>query len=321
QNFTLNQPQDKVSVKAGDTLTLNCTVSGSIGPGPVKWLKGWGNENKTVYDDTGTHPRVTRAVSASNRDFTIHIKDVQPEDGGTYYCVKFQKLSGGVNEVFQRGSGTEVSVHVKPSTPLVSGPEQRVGPGQSATFSCTAGGFFPKNIAVKWCKDQNPISSQAPQVTEWRKQSYNMSSSVTVVLGEGDVLSQLICEVQHSASPTVLRGMYKLSRILRVSPTVDVSTDQTSPVEVNKTVNFTCHVKGFYPADVSISWLEGRMKIKVENNSQPSRSQKGLFETRSWVEVQATEEKNGSVFTCLVVHDAQAPINHSAILWIASPDQ
>ncbi|KAJ7427070.1 tyrosine-protein phosphatase non-receptor type substrate 1 [Willisornis vidua] len=170
--------------------------------------------------------------------------------------------------------------------------------------------------------DKNPITSQMPQVTEWQRQSYNMSSSVTVVLGEGDVLSQLTCEVQHSASPTLLRGTYQLSGVLRVSPSVDVRAEQTSPIQLNKTVNFTCHVKGFYPPDVSVSWLENGMKMEVEkNNSRLSLSSKGLFELRSWVEVQATEEKNGSVFTCLVVHDAQAPVNYSTTLWIASPDE
>ncbi|NXG16689.1 SHPS1 phosphatase, partial [Grallaria varia] len=320
QDFKLHQPQVNVSVKAGETLTLNCTVSGPPVPGPVKWLKGWGSENKTVYEDAGTHlPRVMRAVTGSNADFSIHIKNVQPEDVGTYYCVKFQKSSRGENEVFQHGNGTAVSVHVQPSLPLVSGPKWRVGPGQPVTFSCTAGGFFPSSIGVKWFKDEAPISSQMPQVTEWRKQSYNMSSNVTMELGEGDVLSQLVCEVQHSGSPTPLRGTYQLNRVLRVSPKVDVSAGQTSPVEMNKTVNFTCHVKGFYPENVSISWLENGMKIKVEKESQPLVSHQGLFELRSWVEVQATEEKNGSVFTCVVVHDAQAPVNQSATLWIASP--
>ncbi|NXK93273.1 SHPS1 phosphatase, partial [Formicarius rufipectus] len=320
QDFKVNQPQHKVSVKAGDMLTLNCTVSVSTVLGPMKWLKGWGNDNKTIYGDVHPNPRVTRAVSGSNSDFTIHIKNVQPEDAGTYYCVKFKKSESGENVVFQRGSGTEVSVRAKPSPPLVSGPEQRAGPGQSVTFSCTAGGFSPRDIGVKWFKDKAPISSQAPQVTEWQKQSYNMSSSVTVVLEEGDVLSKLCCEVQHSASQTPLRGMYELNRVLRVSPRVDVSADQTSPIEVNKTMNFTCHVKGFYPANVSVSWLENGMKIKVEDNSQSSMSSQGLFELRSWVEVQATEEKNGSVFTCVVVHDAQAPVNHSATLRIDSLD-
>ncbi|KAJ7427069.1 signal-regulatory protein beta-1-like protein [Willisornis vidua] len=111
QDFELQQPQDKVSVTVGKTLTLRCTVSGSIEPGPVKWLKGWGSDNKTIYEDTGTYPRVTRAVNESNTDFTIHIRNFQPEDVGTYFCVKFHKLPNGTNEVFRRGSGTEVSVY------------------------------------------------------------------------------------------------------------------------------------------------------------------------------------------------------------------
>ncbi|KAJ7427068.1 Tyrosine-protein phosphatase non-receptor type substrate 1 [Willisornis vidua] len=218
QEFKLHQPQDKVSVRAGETLTLNCTVSGAFEPGPVKWLKGWGSDNKTIYGETVTYPRVTRAANESNTDFTIHIRNVQPEDIGTYYCVKFQILLTGGIEVLQHGSGTEVSVHV--------------------------------------------------------------------------------------------------------SPSVDVRAEQMSPIQLNKTVNFTCHVKGFYPPDVSVSWLENGMKMEVEkNNSWLSLSCKYLFELRSWVEVQATEEKNGSVFTCLVVHDAQAPVNYSTTLWIASPFQ
>ncbi|NXQ90126.1 SIRBL protein, partial [Nyctibius grandis] len=108
--FELQQPQDKVWVTAGETLTLTCTVSGDGPNGPVKWLKGWGSGNETIYDQTGSFPRVTRAVSESGTDFTIHIRDVQPEDAGTYYCVKFRKMLEGV-VVFQRGAGTEVSLH------------------------------------------------------------------------------------------------------------------------------------------------------------------------------------------------------------------
>ncbi|NWV18129.1 SHPS1 phosphatase, partial [Origma solitaria] len=113
QAFELHQPQDKVLVAAGETITLSCTTSGSTGPGPVRWLKGWGSENKTIYDqrETDPNPRVTRAVVGSDTDFTIRIRNVQPEDMGTYYCVRFTKSLDGVDKVFRRGSGTEVSVH------------------------------------------------------------------------------------------------------------------------------------------------------------------------------------------------------------------
>uniref|UniRef100_A0A8C9NJU5 Ig-like domain-containing protein n=1 Tax=Serinus canaria TaxID=9135 RepID=A0A8C9NJU5_SERCA len=82
-----------------------------------------------------------------------------------------------------------------------------------------------------------------------------------------------------------------------------------SPAEVNKTVTFTCLVKEFYPAEVSISWLENGTEIKGQNLSRPLELPLGLFELRSRVEVQATEEKNGSTITCTVAHDAQAPLN------------
>ncbi|KAM4650233.1 uncharacterized protein AAGF69_011650 [Amazona ochrocephala] len=110
QGFELHQPQVKLSVTAGDTLTLTCTTSGEGPIGPVKWLKGCSSENETIYDQKGTFPRVTRAQSGSNTDFTIHIRDVRPEDAGTYCCVKFQKSVHGVS-VFQCGKGTEVTLN------------------------------------------------------------------------------------------------------------------------------------------------------------------------------------------------------------------
>ncbi|KAL9835135.1 tyrosine-protein phosphatase non-receptor type substrate 1-like isoform 2-T2 [Geothlypis trichas] len=320
QGFTLQQPQAKVSVAVGKTLTLNCIASGNAGPGPVKWLKGWGSGNKTIYDPNIKDPssRVTVAVPESDTDFTIRIRNFQPDDVGTYYCVKFVKDSTGVDEVFMRGDGTEVSVQAKPSPPLVSGPEQRVRLEQSVPFTCTTGGFFPEKIEVKWFKNSNSMGARPPQVTVGRMKTYNMSSTVMVTLEKDDVRSQLICEVTHPTLPAPLRGSFQLSRVLRVPPSVEMRAEP-SPAEVNKTVTFTCLVKEFYPAQVSVSWLENGIEIEGQNISRPLELPRGLFELRSWVEVQATEEKNGSTINCTVVHDAQAPVNYSTVLWISNP--
>ncbi|NXY00607.1 SHPS1 phosphatase, partial [Centropus bengalensis] len=117
QGFELWQPQDPVTVAAGETLSLTCTVFGDGPAGPVKWLKGRDSGEEIIYDQTSPFPRVTRAVNGSNTDFTIHIRDVVPEDAGTYYCVKFRRELRGDME-FRRGKGTEVFVR---ETALIPG--------------------------------------------------------------------------------------------------------------------------------------------------------------------------------------------------------
>uniref|UniRef100_A0A8B9INK9 Ig-like domain-containing protein n=1 Tax=Anser cygnoides TaxID=8845 RepID=A0A8B9INK9_ANSCY len=114
-SFELRQPQKEMSVMVGETLTLTCTVSEGRPVGPVRWLKDWGSGNETIYDQKEplTH-------------FTILIRDVRPEDAGTYYCVKFRKTHTG-DELYRRGEGTVVSVHSKwgsqPSTTPLRAPQ------------------------------------------------------------------------------------------------------------------------------------------------------------------------------------------------------
>ncbi|NXP71422.1 SHPS1 phosphatase, partial [Ramphastos sulfuratus] len=319
--FKVQQPQEQLLATAGQTITLSCNVSGHGPIGPVEWLKGRGNENKTIYAQTSSSPRVTRVVNGSNTDFSIHIRDVQPEDAGTYYCVKYKRSVGqsAPLQFFQSGKGTVVSVHAKPTTPVVFGPEQRAGPGESATFTCETGGFFPRSISVRWLKNQAPISAQQPQISPGQSNSsYSLSSRVTLTLQREDVRSQLACEVQHPTLRAPLRGTYRLREALRVSPSVRLLPEPSS-VDVNQTLNLSCRAEGFYPREVSVSWLENGREEKVENTSRAAETRQGLFELSSLLEVQATEEKNGSAFACRVLHDGQEPVSRTFTLWIAVP--
>ncbi|KAM7150982.1 uncharacterized protein RBU57_013759 [Macrochelys suwanniensis] len=118
-DFQLLQPHSTVSVSPGETLTLTCSVTGLAPTGPVKWFKGSGSGQQLVYADTGSFPRVTRAVNGSDTDFTIRISDTRPEDAGIYHCVKFRKGSGA-DEEFRSGAGTAVSVSDSASSGSVS---------------------------------------------------------------------------------------------------------------------------------------------------------------------------------------------------------
>uniref|UniRef100_A0A8C9LCH8 Ig-like domain-containing protein n=1 Tax=Pavo cristatus TaxID=9049 RepID=A0A8C9LCH8_PAVCR len=321
QDFKLQQPQGPVVVTMGEMLTLNCTASG-LGPiGPVKWVKGWGSSNQTIYDQKGSFPRVMRVVNESSTDFAIRIRDVRLEDAGTYYCVKLHRGIFG-DEVFKSGGGTEVLVHARPSKLAMSEPSRRAVPEQSVPFTCTVEGFFPRDIQVKWLKNSTPVRAEPPHITpELSNSSYNMSSTIQVKLSKDDVRSELTCEVQHTTLAAPLTRTYALGQALRVPPSVSVVAAPSGAVEVNKTVNFTCRVQGFYPGAVSITWLENGTEMNAGSTTQPTETSRGLFELNSTVTVQAGEEKNGSKFTCRVVHEDQEPIASTGTLWVTAPTQ
>uniref|UniRef100_A0A8B9V1A1 Ig-like domain-containing protein n=1 Tax=Anas zonorhyncha TaxID=75864 RepID=A0A8B9V1A1_9AVES len=317
--FQLHQPQKEVSVIAGETLTLSCTVTEGGPLGPVKWLKGWGSGNQTIYDQKDLSSRGKRVVDYSSTDFSILISDVRPEDAGTYYCVKFRKGPTG-DELYQRGNGTVVVVQARPSNPTVSGPSDRVEPGKTVSFTCKSGGFFPSNISVEWLKDRIPIRSQLPNVTPGPSNfTYNMSSTVTVTLQKDDIRSELTCQVRHTTLTAPLMRSYHLSQILRVPP--NVVMEPLGPVGLNETVSFTCDVQGFYPGSVTVTWLENGKEMNMGSTHGPIETPEGLFKLRSTVAVEAIPEKNGSVFTCRVLHEGQDPLSSSATLLVAASGQ
>ncbi|XP_014645621.1 PREDICTED: signal-regulatory protein beta-1 isoform 3-like isoform X2 [Ceratotherium simum simum] len=215
------QPEKSVSVAAGETATLRCTLTSILPVGTVQWFRRTGPGRELIYSFRGGHfPRVKNVsdtTKRNNTDFSIRISTVTPADTGIYYCVKFQKGSPDDVEV-KSGPGTQLTVSAKPSPPVVSGPTARAPPEQTVRFTCESHGFSPRNITLKWFKNGNELpASQTNVDPEGDGVSYSVSSTAKVVLALGDVRSQVICEVAHvtlqGAPP--LRGMANLSETLR----------------------------------------------------------------------------------------------------------
>uniref|UniRef100_A0A8C6ZY59 Ig-like domain-containing protein n=1 Tax=Neovison vison TaxID=452646 RepID=A0A8C6ZY59_NEOVI len=116
------QPDKSVSVTAGQTATLRCTMTSLLPTGTVQWFRGTGPGRELIFSFKGGHfPRVTNASDVTRRnnmDFSIRISNITPADTGTYYCVKFQKGTPDVE--FKSGPGTQVTVsESRPSTPIL----------------------------------------------------------------------------------------------------------------------------------------------------------------------------------------------------------
>ncbi|XP_031232231.1 signal-regulatory protein beta-2-like isoform X2 [Mastomys coucha] len=150
------QPEKSISVPAGGSATLNCTVTSLFPVGPKKWFRGTGHNRQLIYSFTGEHfPRVTNASDTSKRnnlDFSIRISNVTPADEGTYYCVKFQRELKDPDIEIQSGGGTELLVLGAAMKELkVIQPEKSisVGSGCSATLKCTVTSLLPVG-PIKW---------------------------------------------------------------------------------------------------------------------------------------------------------------------------
>ncbi|XP_075820116.1 signal-regulatory protein beta-1-like [Microtus pennsylvanicus] len=112
ENLKVIQPEKAVSVRAGESATLNCTVTSLRPLGPMKWFRGKGESRQLIYDFTGEKfPRVTNLTDATKRntlEFSIRISNVTIHDSGTYYCVKFIRADS--DKEFLSGGGTVLYV-------------------------------------------------------------------------------------------------------------------------------------------------------------------------------------------------------------------
>lgn len=74
------------------------------------------------------------------------------------------------------------------------------------------------------------------------------------------------------------------------------------------TLTLTCLIQGFFPADISVQWLQGNALIASDRHAttQPLRNRGGspTFFVFSRLEVSRAEWEKKSKFTCRVTHEA-----------------
>ncbi|XP_063515581.1 signal-regulatory protein beta-1-like isoform X2 [Pongo pygmaeus] len=313
------QPEKSVSVAAGESATLHCTMTSLNPVGPTQWFRGAGPGRELIYHQKEGHfPRVTTIsdlTKRNNMDFSIRISNITPEDAGTYYCVKFRK--GSPDMEFKSGAGTDLSVRAKPSAPVVSGPAARATPEHTVSFTCESRGFSPRDITLKWFKNGNQLSDFQTNVDPIGESvSYSIHSTAKVVLTREDVHSQVICEVAHiTLQGDPLRGTANLSETIRVPPTLEVTQQ---PMRAENQVNVTCQVRKFYPQRLQLTWLENGNVCQTETASTLTENKDGTYNWMSWLLVNVSAHRDDVKLTCQVEHDGQPAVSKNYDLKISA---
>ncbi|XP_060541106.1 signal-regulatory protein beta-1-like [Pantherophis guttatus] len=318
QNIEITQLPEIVLVKAGEDLTLRCTFTGGFLPGGVRWYKGLDRNKTPIYSDKqGSSNRGVRVIPGSNTDFSINIRNIRPEDAGTYYCVKFR--AGNPERELASGKGTLVSVIAKPSQPLIRGPTRRITVGSLASFDCSSNGFSPREITVSWLKDGkekqvDQISNLDSDGTE--SMSYKVESRLIIPLEQGDVKSQLTCQIQHRSLDSPLQQTFALRDVISVPPKVHLEINPPPPIQLNSSVTVTCNAESFYPDGATMELFPKDAPSRKGTVAPSILNPDGTFSLKSNLEMMATEDREFSMFLCQVQHDSQPLVNKTTTLFI-----
>uniref|UniRef100_A0A674I994 Ig-like domain-containing protein n=1 Tax=Terrapene triunguis TaxID=2587831 RepID=A0A674I994_9SAUR len=74
----------------------------------------------------------------------------------------------------------------------------------------------------------------------------------------------------------------------------------------NTETYFPCHVWGFYPQDVTVTWLRDGRVLTDATCSAPQRNPDGTFNLTAIYMFTPTASDSGSIFSCRVSHAALA---------------
>ncbi|XP_074810259.1 uncharacterized protein LOC141988387 [Natator depressus] len=89
---------------------------------------------------------------------------------------------------------------------------------------------------------------------------------------------------------------------------------------LNAASAFPCHVWGFYPGDVTVTWLRDGRVLTDTTHSAPQRNPDGTFNLTLTYTFTPTASDSGSLFSCRVTHAALAqPLREGFALAVTAP--
>nr|XP_012310719.1 tyrosine-protein phosphatase non-receptor type substrate 1-like isoform X2 [Aotus nancymaae] len=199
----------------------------------------------------------------------------------------------------------------------LTGPSQRTTPGDSVPFNCTAGPFnsqhFSRDFHVTWLKDSDEHPASAQRLVPDNEGNDFITSKAWVTLARQDVSSEITCKVTHRALAQPLQTTMKLSQVLRVVPTLKITTEHSgTSIRAQDRVNLTCHVRHFYPRHLQLTWMQNRRMIQTLVSPQATRNPDGTYSLEHMWQAEVTPDEHE--FACWVVHDEQPPLKTNITL-------
>ncbi|XP_032894416.1 uncharacterized protein LOC116984368 isoform X2 [Amblyraja radiata] len=135
--------------------------------------------------------------------------------------------------------------------------------GVPMTISCQINAFYPKDITVKWLKNDEEMlqNFKVAEPVIGQDGLYHAASDVEIVPTRAEPTTKYTCRVSHPSLTEPLHIEWVAGEIASLPELTAIEVDPLCP-EMGKEVTLSCKAYGFYPEGNEIFWFKEFEKIK-----------------------------------------------------------
>ncbi|KAL0984515.1 hypothetical protein UPYG_G00142470 [Umbra pygmaea] len=255
----------------------------------VSWTS---NESVLASFGTSDGNHVVKGVSwdtslFGNGTFSLTVFNATLGQQGVYECKVFYNAS----EI--HFSKVTLGINIPPTLSI---PSTAVGLDAESELWCTAEGFSPPLIHFSWTRAGEVI--QLPQailsVNRTPEETYWAVNRIKFIPSLDDQNVTYGCVVTHETLDEPLSFEFKLSFVFL--PTVTLSA-VPSPSR-NAPLTLSCDIEGFYPEDISVTWLQNGTELPSLPLSNMDLD--STFKTRRYYTLSAEQRVLSGEVECVV---------------------
>uniref|UniRef100_K7FL06 Ig-like domain-containing protein n=1 Tax=Pelodiscus sinensis TaxID=13735 RepID=K7FL06_PELSI len=187
--------------------------------------------------------------------------------------------------------------------------------GQSPKVTCLVVNLpNDADLRVVWSREKTgPLSPEPLTLTEQHNRTFTASSSLPIFTRDWEDGEKYSCKVEHSELPTPIIKSISKKQGKMSPPSVYLLRPHPDELSSNgDSVSLTCLVRGYYPAEISVKWMENhesQTSMKpVTTSSMKEGDGDSTYFLYSKLPVDKTSWNNGVTYTCMVIHEALKPL-------------
>ncbi|XP_041740643.2 uncharacterized protein si:ch211-180a12.2 isoform X2 [Coregonus clupeaformis] len=222
-----------------------------------------------------------------NGTFSLTVLNATLDQQGVYEC----KVSYNISEL--HSSNVTLGIKVPPTLSI---PSTVVVLDVESELQCIAEGFSPPLIYFSWTRAGEVVQleqavtavDRTPEGTYW---AVNILKFIPLVDDQNVIYG---CVVTHAALDKLLSLEFQLSFVYL--PTVTLSAVPLPSRD--SLLTLSCDIEGFYPEDVSVSWLQNGTELPAPLLSKAGPD--GTFRTRRYYTLSPEQRELAGEVECVV---------------------